>query len=67
MLLNDGVKINDVDYKNKIINITQLNNKGKIIFTGKEIDSWSINFEGLINDFSINNFRNLTGCITLLT
>ena len=66
MLLNDGVKINDVDYENKIINITQLNNKGKIIFTGKEIDSWSINFEGLINDFSINNFRNLTGCITFI-
>jgi len=66
ILINNGVKINSVDYKNKIINITQTDANGKIIFTGKKIENWKINFQGLGNKSNINNFRNLTGCITFI-
>ena len=66
ILTNNGVKVNLVDHQNKIINITQTDVNGKIIFTGKRIENWKINFQGLANNSNINNFRNLTGCITFI-
>ena len=67
LLSNKGIAIQEVDYKNKIINISQINKMGKAIFTGKTINDWKINFTGLKDlDFKSNNFKNLTGCLTFI-
>ena len=61
----------DIDEKNKILNIKQLENNGWILFKNLNLDSWTINFEGkeynekdtdLMIDQRFNKYG-ITGCL----
>ena len=58
-----------IDYEKKIININQVNSKGRAILSGEKISKWKINYFGskeLENEISKKNFLNLTGCVRLV-
>ncbi len=58
-----------IDYEKKIININQVNSKGRAILSGEKISKWKINYFGskeLENEISKKNFLNLTGCVTFV-
>lgn len=58
-----------IDYENKIINLNQINSKGRAIISGGKINKWKINYYGnksVENKISKKNYKNLTGCITLV-
>ena len=65
LLINDQVKVQNIDFDKKIISILQTGTNGRAIFKGKKISNWKIDFEGLSSGNQII-FNNLTGCITFI-
>ena len=65
---NDKISL-DIDHENKKLTIKQNDQTGRIVISGKIIDSWKIIFIGNESNKIKNvskNYENLTGCLTFV-
>ena len=59
----------DIDHENKKLTIKQNDQTGRVVISGKIIDSWKIIFIGDVSNKIKNvskNYENLTGCLTFV-
>ena len=63
---NNDVQIIKNDKINRILELKQINENGRAIILGDEINNWNITFKGVVSTGDYKNFNNLTGCITFL-
>ncbi len=65
---NDKISL-DIDHEKKKLTINQIDRTGRVVISGKIIDSWKIIFIGDESNKikSVNkNYENLTGCLTFV-
>ena len=65
---NEGVSLN-IDNENRNLTIKQNDQTGRVVISGKIIDSWKIVFIGDTSNKIqnvIKNYENLTGCLTFV-
>ena len=68
LLINEFIEF-EINQDDKILKINQINSKGRAIIYKSNIDSWIINMQNFDNskmESKNMNFKNLTGCITII-